>query len=132
MYKLDFNNNYILGFLDFISNGVDHLGLKSEKYIIYNFYDFSDTKKYLRKIRTPVNKTELEEAIKDPAIIHHDLCQPKVWTLQTVFTAYNTLCKERKNCSCKKYQDLWFSYANKTDYFSEILNYTKRKEYKFS
>jgi lipopolysaccharide biosynthesis glycosyltransferase len=187
MYKLDFNNNYVLGFLDFISHGVDHLGLKSEKYInsgvilfnlekvrndnimykllnvtfsgvklysqdqtvmnyvfypqigrlpikygVYNFYDFSDTKKYLRKIRTPINITELEEAIKDPAIIHHDLCYPKVWTLQTVFTGYNTLCEERKNCSCKKYQDLWFSYASKTDYYSEILNYTERKEYKFS
>ena len=187
MYKLDFNNNYILGFLDFLSDGVDHLGIKSEKYInagvvllnlekirndnkiydlinvtfsgvklyyvdqtvmnyvlypqigtlpikygVYNFYDFSDTKKYLKKIRTPINKTELEEAIKDPAIIHHDLCWPKVWTLETRFTEHNTCCSERKNCSCKKYQDLWFSYANKTDYYSEILNYTKRKEYIFS
>ena len=186
MYKLDFNNNYILGFLDILSDGVDHLGIKSEKYInagvillnlekirndnkiydllnvtfngvnlnddqtvfnyvlypqigtlpikygVFNFYDFSDTKKYLKKIRTPINKTELEEAIKDPAIIHHDLCWPKVWTLETRFTAHNTCCSERKNCSCKKYQDLWFSYANKTDYYSEILNYTKRKEYIFS
>lgn len=35
MYKLDFHNNYILGFLDYLSGGVDHLGLKSEKYIKY-------------------------------------------------------------------------------------------------
>ena len=33
MYGLPFNNNYILGFLDFLSNGIDYLGLKSEKYI---------------------------------------------------------------------------------------------------
>ena len=187
MYKLDFNNNYILGFLDIFSHGVDYLGLKSEKYInsgvilfnlekvrndniiykilnftfsgvklcgqdqavinyvfyphigtlpikygIFNFYDFSDTKKYLKKIRTQINKTELEEAINDPAIIHECLCWPKVWALQTKFIGYNTCCRERKNCSCKKYQDLWFSYAKKTDYYSEILNYTKRKEYKFS
>ena len=33
MYNLEFNNNYILGFLDVLSNGVDYLGLKSEKYI---------------------------------------------------------------------------------------------------
>lgn len=184
MYKIDFNNNYILGFLDFVSEGVDHLGIKPEKYInsgvilfnlekvrndniiykllnvtfngvtlydqtvinyvfypqigtlpikygIFNFYDFSDTKKYVKKLRTPINKTELEEAIKDPSIIHHDLCWPKVWSLQTKFTAYYTCCKQRKNCSCKKYQDLWFSYANKSDYYSEILKFTKRKEYIF-
>ena len=187
MYKLDFDNNYILGFLDFLSEGVDHLGLKSKKYInsgvilfnlekvrndkiiykllnvtfsgvklksqdqtvinyvfypqigtlpikygVFNFYDFSDTKKYIKKLRTPTNKTELEEAIKEPAIIHHTLCYPKVWTLQTKFTEHNTCCRQRKNCSCKKYQDLWFSYANKTDYYSEILKYTKRKEYIFT
>lgn len=33
MHKIDFNNNYILGFLDFLSDGVDHLGLNSDKYI---------------------------------------------------------------------------------------------------
>ena len=187
MYNLDFNNNYILGFLDVLSNGVDYLGLKSEKYIncgvvllnlekirkynkiydllnvtfsgvklqnldqtvvnyvfyphigtlpikygIFNFYDFSDTKKYLDVLRTQINKTELEEAIKDPAIIHHVLCWPKIWNLQSKFVATFTSCIERKNCSCKKFQDLWFSYANKTDYYSEILSFTKRKMYIFS
>ena len=33
MYNLKFNNNYLLGFLDILSYGVDYLGLKSEKYI---------------------------------------------------------------------------------------------------
>lgn len=27
MYKIDLSNNYILGFLDFLSDGDDHLGL---------------------------------------------------------------------------------------------------------
>ena len=33
MYKIEFNDNYILGFLDIQSGGVDFLGVKSEKYI---------------------------------------------------------------------------------------------------
>ena len=33
MYNLNFNDNYILGFLDVLSNGVDYLGLRSDRYI---------------------------------------------------------------------------------------------------
>ena len=33
MYNLPFNNHYILGNLDILSNGIDYLGLKSERYI---------------------------------------------------------------------------------------------------
>jgi hypothetical protein len=33
MYEIPLNNIYISGFLDFLSNGVDYLGLKSDKYI---------------------------------------------------------------------------------------------------
>ena len=33
MYKLDFNNNYIIGFLDLLSEGVDYLGINSKTYI---------------------------------------------------------------------------------------------------
>jgi hypothetical protein len=33
MYNLPFNNNYVLGFLDLLIEGVDYLGLISEKYI---------------------------------------------------------------------------------------------------
>ena len=33
MYNLSFNNNYILGILDYLSFGTDYLGLNSEKYI---------------------------------------------------------------------------------------------------
>ena len=33
MYNLDFQNNYVLGIYDFISKGVDYLGLKSNIYI---------------------------------------------------------------------------------------------------
>ena len=33
MYNLPFNNHYVLGILDLLSNGLDYLGLISEKYI---------------------------------------------------------------------------------------------------
>ena len=33
MYDLPFDNNYILGFLDVLNDGVDYLGLISDKYI---------------------------------------------------------------------------------------------------
>ena len=33
MYKMDLNDNYIVGFLDFLSDGVDYLGIHSERYI---------------------------------------------------------------------------------------------------
>ena len=33
MYTLNFNDNYVLGFLDPLSHGIDDLGIKSEKYI---------------------------------------------------------------------------------------------------
>lgn len=33
MYNLNFENNYVLGYLDPLSHGTDYLGLKTEKYI---------------------------------------------------------------------------------------------------
>lgn len=33
MYILNFHNNYILGYLDFLADQIDYLGVKSEKYI---------------------------------------------------------------------------------------------------
>ena len=32
MYNLDFKDNYLLGLIDFLSDGVDHLGLHSKIY----------------------------------------------------------------------------------------------------
>ena len=137
------NDNKVYDLLNFTSSGVKlqnvdqsvanyifypHIGILPSKYGIFNFYDFSDTKKYLNALRTQINKTELEEAIKDPVIIHHVLCWPKIWNLQSKFVATFTNCIERKDCRCKKFQDLWLSYANKTDYYSEILSFTKRKK----
>ena len=52
MYNLSFNNNYILGILDYLSYGTDYLGLNSEKYInagvlLINLEKIRKDKKYI-------------------------------------------------------------------------------------
>ena len=180
MFQLNFNNNYILGTLDYYSNGVDYLGIKSKKYInsgvllinlekirndkkyyglinitrrrslrnddqtainyalfpdigflpskynIFNFNDISDIKVYRKYIRTEVNITEIEEVLKDPTIIHHVICWPKMWSIHTVYIKEVSSCKQRNDCSCLKYHNIWLSIANKTDYFQDILEFIKK------
>ena len=63
MYNLDFNDTYILGTLDYLSNGVDYLELKSEKYIntgviLMNLEKLRNDKKYVELINI-VNKVQL-------------------------------------------------------------------------
>ena len=179
MYNLDFKDNYILGFFDIISYGVDYLGIRSERYInagvvlfnlkkvredniikniidsinneklalhnndqtllnyllylkidkfplkfgIFNFEGKSDFGPYLSRIRTKIDANELEDAIKNPVIIHHVLCTPKIWYPNPSYIVGNTGCNKRGNCSCNKYHDLWHSFANKTKYYNEILQY---------
>ena len=175
MYQLEFNDNYILGFLDVKSNGVDFLGIKSEKYIndgvilinlekirndnkvyeliilssgninlpnddqtvincvfypkigllptkfgIWNFSDKKDIYIFVSHLRTPYDIHDLEESFLNPSIIHNDLCWPKIWFKSSQYDQYFTTCKKRKNCFCERYYKLWYYYANKTDYFSNI------------
>ncbi len=70
----------------------------------------------------------MEEARKDPGVIHNDLCNPKPWHFRTNYIASVTTCQKRNNCSCIKFHNLWHFYANKTDYYEEILNYLKKRE----
>ena len=182
MYKLDFNTNYMIGFLDLLSEGVDYLGINSKtyinsgvillnlekirndnktidlfnflnsgkkfthqdqtiinyifypkigilpsEYVIWNFYDESDIKKYLSYLRTELNITELAESLKNPTIIHLVLCTPKIWENKSIYNNLYTTCGQRGNCSCEKYINLWHFYANKTDYYEEIKNFIEKK-----
>ena len=175
MYNLDFNDTYILGTLDYLSNGVDYLELKSEKYInagvilmnleklrndkkyvelinivnkvqlrnedqtainyilypkigilpykynIFNFYDELDIKVYSDKLRINVNISEIAEVLKDPTIIHHVICSPKPWDPNSNYMDSVSGCRQRPNCSCKRSHEIWLSFANKTDFYKEIL-----------
>ena len=177
MFNLNFNDNYILGIYDYLSGGVDYLGIKSNiyinsgvillnlkkiredkktiefvnltksnikiydqtvinfvlypkigrlpsKYAIFNFEDTADIKLYVNCLRTKINLKEIEDALKKPVIIHNVLCYPKLWFFNSVYQKYFTKCEQRKNCSCKKYYDIWHSFAKKTDYYKEIANFT--------
>ena len=94
------------------------------KYGILNFEDETDLEAYLKQLRTPVPMEELEEAFRDPAIIHIVLCFPKPWFKNSLYTKTNTACTKRQSCSCDKYFKLWHSIANKTDYYKEIKLFT--------
>ena len=180
MFQLDFNDNYILGMLDYFYFGVDYLGIKSEKYInagvillnlekirkdkiyykifnmtnsniklenndqtvlnyalypkigiipykyiIFDFHHEEDVEAYSVDLRTKINISEIIESMEDPTIIHYILCRPKLWNGKSKY--YLKKCKERKDCSCIKSQKLWYSYANKTGYYKEIIEFYKIK-----
>jgi lipopolysaccharide biosynthesis glycosyltransferase len=179
MYKIEFNDNYMLGFLDIQSGQIDHLGKRTEKYTntgvillnlekirndnkifemlnivnttiflpsqdqtvfnfvlypkigrlpskygIWNFEDKLDIEKYLNSIRQKIDINELEEALKDPSIFHTVLCCPKLWFPKSKYSIFSN-CKKRGNCNCRKYINLWLSYAQKTEYYKQIRNFMR-------
>ena len=99
--------NYILS---------NKIGLLPLKYGIYLYGNITNFKiKYLKNIRVKLNLTEIENAIKDPSLVHLCCCNPKVWNKDTVHN-------EGVNNICKKYQIEFYYYANKTKYFQKIYN----------
>ena len=100
------------------------IGRLPSKYAIFNFEDKSDIEHYLSIIRNKIPKKELEEAFKNPIIIHSVLCTPKIWNIHSNYSKEFTKCVQRNNCSCIKYIKLWHSIAKKTDYYDEISNFT--------
>ena len=92
----------------------------------YGMYMIPTKKKFkhlaTKHIRFPLNLTEGYEAIEDPAIIHFSCCWPKIWNIATK-NAF------KHNELCIRYQKEFYYYANKTKYYSLILNllYYKRK-----
>jgi lipopolysaccharide biosynthesis glycosyltransferase len=95
MYNLDFNDTYIIGTLDYFSNGVDYLKLKSEKYInsgvlLINLEKLRNDKKYIELINI-VNKVKLRH--EDQTVINYIL-YPKIGILPykyNIFTFYDKL-----------------------------------------
>jgi hypothetical protein len=59
-----------------------------------------------------VNLTEIEEALKDPTIMHV-FCGPKHWIKGTREPYGN-------GHDCDKYQNIFYNYANKTKYYRKI------------
>jgi lipopolysaccharide biosynthesis glycosyltransferase len=158
IYHEDFNENYILGILDYFRHGdkkyydlinitnkkylLHHdqtalnyalypkIGLIPNKYVFFNFHDKLDIELYVKRLRQKIDSKELEKLYTDPTIIHFCLCYPKVWSSRTKYLKKFTQCVKRNNCKCKQDSYLWYSYAIKTDYYEEIYNYYKRKRYR--
>ena len=89
------------------------------KFGTWNFADRSDIELYLSKLRTKVPIEELEEGMKNPGVVHSVLCYPKIWSNQTI-----TNCDNKPNCSCRKFFNIWHSFAKQKDYYEEIIKFT--------
>ena len=94
----------------------DKIGFLPFKYGVYLFGTIEEYKKiYLPKMRVDIDLTELEKAIEDPSIVHLICCNPKVWFKRT---------RHEKGFShiCTRFQQVFYFYANKTQYYNEIYN----------
>ena len=99
------------------------IGRLPSKYGIFNFEDKSDLNVYLNFLRTKIPIEELEDALNNPGIVHLVLCHPKPWSNNPTYYKSVTYCKQRHNCSCKKYFDLFHFYAQKTEYYEHIKKF---------
>ena len=103
------------------------IGRLPSKYAMFNFGDNSDIDAYINTLRTKIPKEEVEEALKNPTVIHTVICYRKIWDIHSTYQKGITTCAQRGDCSCKKYYDLWHSFANQTGYYEEIIKFTRTK-----
>ena len=91
MYQTSFQNNYVLGFLDIFSEGVDYLGLKSEKYInagviLLNLKKIRRDKKHYELLYMALNHKKLKH--QDQTVINYIL-YPKIGLLPFKYGIFN-------------------------------------------
>ena len=91
MYLTPFQNNYVLGFLDIFSEGVDYLGLKSEKYInagviLLNLKKIRRDKKHYELLYMALNHKKLKH--QDQTVINYIL-YPKIGLLPFEYGIFN-------------------------------------------
>ena len=61
------------------------IGRLPSKFGIFNLEYKSEIELYLSRLRTKIPIEELEEALKNPAIIHSVLSYPKIWSIKTIY-----------------------------------------------
>ena len=91
MYQTPFENNYVLGFLDLLSGGIDYLGLKSEKYInagvlLINLELIRNDNKHYELLYMALNHKKLKH--QDQTVINYIL-YPKIGLLPYKFGIFN-------------------------------------------
>ena len=92
MYNLNFKDNYILGFFDIISDGVDYLGIHSELYINSGVFLFNLKKvkedNLTKKIIDSIDNETLVLRKDDQTVLNYFL-YPKIGMLPLKFGIFN-------------------------------------------
>ena len=91
MYQISFDNNYVLGFLDLFSNGIDYLGINSEKYInagtiLLNLEKIRQDKKHKELLYMALNHKKLKH--QDQTVINY-IFYPKIGLLPFKYGIFN-------------------------------------------
>ena len=91
MYHLPFKNNYVLGFLDLFSGGIDYLGLISEKYInagilLINLEKIRNDNKHYELLYMAFNHKKLKH--QDQTVINYIL-YPNIGFLPFKYGIFN-------------------------------------------
>jgi lipopolysaccharide biosynthesis glycosyltransferase len=91
MYNLDFDDNYILGFYEIISNGLDYLGLNSTSYFnagvtLFNLKKLREDNKTFELIELCNSDVELTEV--DQTALNY-LLYPKIGRLPSKYGIFN-------------------------------------------
>ena len=94
-------------------NKIGFLPLKYGVYLIGNIDEYK--KVYLPKMRVDIDLKELEKAVEKPSIVHLVCCNPKVWFKRTRH-------EKGFNHICMRFQQEFYFYANKTEFYHEIYN----------
>ena len=116
LIQYTFDKNEYLTFLEQDAMNVvfaPKIGILPLKYgvLLYNIKIYDNQLK--KRIRIDIDRNELKNAIDDPSIIHFSLCNPKIWYA-------NSKNYYGENYICKRYHEIFYYYAKKTEYYSEI------------
>ena len=94
----------------------EKIGLLPLKYGIYLYGNITEyLKGYSYKLKIKLDLKELERAIEDPSIVHLCCCNPKVWYKATKH-------ENHFHHICKRFQNEFYFYANKTKFYDTIYN----------
>ena len=114
LYKKNFTEQLVLNYVCY-----PKIGYLPFKYGMFannhnKNYNYSG---YLNlKLNKKVNITEVEEADKDPSIVHVLCCTPKHWYIR------NKANDKSYYETCIKFQRLFYFYAKKTKYYKIIYS----------
>ena len=92
MYNLNFKDNYVLGFFDIMSNDIDYLGIRSERYINAGVLLFNLKKvredKIINKLIDSINNKNLDLHKDDQTLLNY-LLYPKIGRLPLKYGIFN-------------------------------------------